>query len=246
MRHTATDRGAGSRDRGPAAVRADQQSGPYRRVAQGDGTVPPAAEGGGATDAGPARRACSCSSRSRMVRRGAIGGWIPGGHTVRARCRPSMTTSAADIGGQPVPSRSGRMPQAASLATPSGLIMCPLIVSAPAAARSMTRTRRPEPARSIAVAAPAQRPPITTTSKLSMPGGCGSRAPRRVPEFGYFRPAVVTTRASVRYTARQAGGQASLCLPRRGGPRWRIRRVRLGSSRHCLVRVSRRGGRRAD
>lgn len=52
MRHTDTDRGAGSRDRGPAAVRADQQSGPYRRVAQGDGTVPPAAEGGGATDAG--------------------------------------------------------------------------------------------------------------------------------------------------------------------------------------------------
>src|SRR6266536_304650 len=45
-------RGEGSRDRGPAAVRADQQSGPYRRGAQGDDTIAPATERGGATDAG--------------------------------------------------------------------------------------------------------------------------------------------------------------------------------------------------
>jgi hypothetical protein len=45
-------RGDSPRDRGPAAVRADQQPGPHGRAGHGDDTVVPATEAGGATDAG--------------------------------------------------------------------------------------------------------------------------------------------------------------------------------------------------
>ena len=136
---------------------------------------------------------------------------------------PAMTTSAAGIGGQPVPSRSDRMPQAASLAPPSGLIMWPLMVSEPSRARSTTRTRRPAPARSIAVAAPAQRapPPRRRNCPWLEAAVRASAARSRVRVFG------VGSREPGA-TARRSASQAPRC---RSGAWWSAvaaRRGRLG------------------